>query len=68
MEVDELGRTSVTGVFAAGDMSRRSDGGRMSAVITAAASGTIAGAGIDRELLAEDGGLSSPVPARAAAP
>lgn len=54
VEIDQLGHTSVPGVFAAGDMARRADSGRMPAVITAAASGTIAGAAIARELVTED--------------
>lgn len=54
VEVDQLGQTSVPGVFAAGDMARRADSGRMSAVITAAASGTIAGAAAARDLVTED--------------
>ena len=54
VEIDQLGQTSVPGVFAAGDMARRADSGRMSAVIAAAASGTIAGAAIARELVTED--------------
>lgn len=54
VEIDQLGQTSVPGVFAAGDMARRADSGRMSAVITAAASGTIAGAAIARDLVTED--------------
>jgi len=69
VEIDELGRTSVNGVFAAGDMARRSTGGRMAAVITAAASGTVAGAAADKDLLAEEFGLppmAIPAPARTA--
>ena len=54
VEIDQLGHTSVPGVFAAGDMARRADSGRMSAVIAAAASGTIAGAAIARDLVSED--------------
>jgi thioredoxin reductase len=58
VEIDQLGRTSVPGVFAAGDMARRGDSGRMSAVIMAAASGTIAGAAITRDLVSEDAELA----------
>jgi thioredoxin reductase len=65
VEVDELGRTSVPGVYTAGDMARRANGGRMPAVIAAAASGALAGAALDKDLLAIDTGLAGPVPAAA---
>ncbi|HEX7050189.1 MAG TPA: NAD(P)/FAD-dependent oxidoreductase [Longimicrobiales bacterium] len=55
VEVDDLGRTSVPGVYAAGDMARRATlPGPVSSVIAAAASGAVAGAAIDQELLGED--------------
>lgn len=54
VEVDQLGQTSVPGVFAAGDMARRPDSGRMPAVIAAAANGTVAGAAIVHSLVSED--------------
>jgi thioredoxin reductase len=58
VEIDELGQTSVPGVFAAGDMARRRDGGRVAAVIAAAASGTLAGAAAARSLVIEDAALA----------
>lgn len=61
VEVDDLQRTSVPGVVAAGDMCRRPTTGVMASVIVAAASGTIAGAATDHSLVAEDFEL---VPAR----
>ena len=54
VEIDQLGQTSVPGVFAAGDMARRADSGRMPAVIAAAANGTVAGAAMARDLVTED--------------
>lgn len=63
VEVDELGRTSVPGVFAAGDMARRASSGRMAAVIAAAATGALSGTALDKDLLAIDTGLAGPVPA-----
>jgi thioredoxin reductase len=55
IEVDDFGRTSVPGVFAAGDLARRASMPMpFAAVIAAAASGTIAGAAIDKDLLATD--------------
>src|SRR5665811_416207 len=63
VEVDTMGRTNVPGIFAAGDMARRSNFGQLSAVIAAAASGAFAGAVIDKELVAEDVGMAAMVPA-----
>ncbi|WP_131738375.1 NAD(P)/FAD-dependent oxidoreductase [Actinomadura roseirufa] len=61
VEVDEFGRTSVAGVFAAGDMARRATVPMpLSAVIAAAASGTVAGAVIDQDLLCDDFDLPNP--------
>jgi thioredoxin reductase len=55
VEVDDFGRTSVDGVFAAGDLARRAAMPMpFAAVIVAAASGTIAGAAVDKDLLATD--------------
>lgn len=63
VEIDMMSRTSLPGVLAAGDMARRADFGQMPAVIAAAASGTFAGAVIDKELVAEDVGMSAMIPA-----
>ncbi|MGK5558386.1 NAD(P)/FAD-dependent oxidoreductase [Actinomadura kijaniata] len=61
VEVDEFGRTSVPGVYAAGDMARRAGMPvPMAAVIAAAASGTVAAAAIDQDLLGADFGLPDP--------
>ena len=70
VEVDELGRTSVPGVFAAGDMARRSSlPGPAAAVIAAAASGTMAAAALDQDLVAAQFGLPAlHAPERAAVP
>jgi thioredoxin reductase len=55
IEVDDFGRTSVAGVFAAGDLARRESMPMpFAALSTAAAAGTIAGAAIDQELLTAD--------------
>ena len=55
VEVDDFGRTSVIGVYATGDMARRATmPAPFAAVIAAAASGTIAAAALDRDLLAAD--------------
>ena len=59
--VDELGLTSVPGVYAAGDMARRASmPAPFAAVVAAAAGGTIAAAAIDRELLASDLAAAAP--------
>ncbi|WP_326638924.1 FAD-dependent oxidoreductase [Nonomuraea fuscirosea] len=61
VEIDEFGRTSVPGVYAAGDMARRRTVPvPLAAVIAAAASGTLAGGAIDQDLLGEDFGLPDP--------
>lgn len=61
VEVDEFGRTSVPGVYAAGDMARRATVPiPLAAVISAAASGTVAGSVIDQDLLCTDFGLPDP--------
>ncbi|MFI6299936.1 NAD(P)/FAD-dependent oxidoreductase [Nonomuraea sp. NPDC050790] len=55
LEVDEFGRTSVPGVYAAGDLARRATVPvPLAAVIAAAASGTVAAAAIDQDLLSAD--------------
>jgi thioredoxin reductase len=61
VEIDDFGLTSVPGVYAVGDMARRATQPRpAAAVIAAAATGTIAGIAIDKELLATDLGIHSP--------
>lgn len=68
VEVDDLGRTSVPGVYAAGDMARRAGmPGPAAAIVAAAASGAIAGTAIDQELVGEEfavgaAGRTSPTP------
>lgn len=62
VEVNDFGQTSVSGVSAAGDMARRASfPGTAAAVIAAAASGMFAAAVLDKELLAADLGLQSPL-------
>jgi thioredoxin reductase len=61
VEVNDVGLTTVSGVYAAGDMARRATmHGPAAAVIAAAASGTMAGIGIDKDLLAIDLGIPNP--------
>jgi thioredoxin reductase len=61
VQVNEFGRTSVPGVYAAGDMARRAGMPvPMAAVISAAASGALVGAVIDQDLLGADFGLPDP--------
>ncbi|MDA0563901.1 NAD(P)/FAD-dependent oxidoreductase [Streptomonospora sp. S1-112] len=68
VEVDELHRTSVPGVYAAGDMARRATlPVPAAAVAVAAGSGSVAGAAIDQDLLSADFGLPHPFP-RAGSP
>ncbi|MFI7446032.1 NAD(P)/FAD-dependent oxidoreductase [Nonomuraea sp. NPDC049714] len=67
VEIDEFGRTSEEGVYAAGDMARRATLPMpLAAVIAAAAGGTVAGGMIDQDLLSEDFALPRPFPAGAA--
>lgn len=67
VEVDDFGRTTVAGVWAAGDMARRrSMPMPTSTVIAAAAGGAIAAARIDQELVAAHFDL--PLPALPALP
>jgi thioredoxin reductase len=62
VEVDELARTSVAGVYAAGDMAHRAALPRSFAAVSwASASGTPAGAMLDQDLLGAD--FKLPVPA-----
>ncbi|RIQ11592.1 NAD(P)/FAD-dependent oxidoreductase [Jiangella rhizosphaerae] len=58
VEVDEFGRTSVPGVYAAGDLAHRATLPMpVSAVVAAMAAGTVAAAMLDQDLLAADTGL-----------
>ncbi|MGH3431135.1 MAG: NAD(P)/FAD-dependent oxidoreductase, partial [Mycobacteriales bacterium] len=58
IEVNESGETSVSGVYAAGDMARRATVPvPQAAVIAAAASGTIAAVALDQDLVNADFGL-----------
>jgi thioredoxin reductase len=67
VEVDELARTTVPGVYAAGDMAHRPSLPRpFAAVSWAAASGTLAGAMLDQDLLGADFPLPPPDAHRAA--
>ncbi|WP_242884708.1 NAD(P)/FAD-dependent oxidoreductase [Actinomadura litoris] len=62
VEVDEFGRTSVPGVYAAGDMARRASVPMpLSAVVAAAASGTVAAAVLDQDLVSADFDLPGPL-------
>jgi NADPH-dependent 2,4-dienoyl-CoA reductase/sulfur reductase-like enzyme len=63
VEVDELAGTSVPGVYAAGDMAHRAALPRpFAAVSWASASGTLAGAMLDQDLVAADYSLQAPDP------
>jgi thioredoxin reductase len=65
--VDDLGRTSVPGVYAAGDMARRPAmplPGQLATI--AAAAGTLAALAIDQDLLLADTGTPLPWPVRSA--
>ena len=60
--VDDLGRTSVDGVLAAGDMAQRSSmPGPMAAVSFASASGMLAGVAVDQSLHGDAVGIESPL-------
>lgn len=62
VEVDDLGRTSVPGVYAAGDSARRpSLPMPVASVVAAMAGGQLAAASLDQELLSEDFGLPHPL-------
>jgi thioredoxin reductase len=61
VEVDELARTSVPGVYAAGDMAHRATLPMpFAAVSWASASGTLAGAMLDQDLIGADFDLPAP--------
>jgi len=61
VEVDELARTSVPGVYAAGDMAHRATLPLpFAAVSWASASGTLAGAMLDQDLIGTDFKLQAP--------
>jgi thioredoxin reductase len=61
VEVDEFARTSVPGVYAAGDMAHRATlPTPFAAVSWASASGTLAGAMLDQDLIGTDFKLPSP--------
>lgn len=62
IEVDEGGRTSVPGVFAAGDAARRRGQHPSTQVILAAASGALAAIALHQELMYEDVGLVPALP------
>ncbi len=62
VEVGIMGQTSRPGVFAAGDMAHQASyPGPLASVLTAAASGLVAGTGVDHDLMSLDSGLPSPV-------
>jgi len=67
IEVDEAGRTSIPGVYAAGDAARRSGQHPASQVILAAASGSLAAIALHQELVSEDVGLPPALPRAAMA-
>lgn len=55
VEVDDFGQTTVSGVYAAGDMARRAAfPGPLAQLMFAAAAGQLAAVSIDRELMAAD--------------
>ncbi len=55
IEIDEFGRTSLPGVFAAGDLAHRATlPGPMASVLLAAAAGQLAAVGIIQSLLAAE--------------
>ena len=61
IEVDAMGRTSLAGVYAAGDLAHTAALPMpMSSVLNAAANGQIAAASLDRDLMALDHGLVLP--------
>jgi pyruvate/2-oxoglutarate dehydrogenase complex dihydrolipoamide dehydrogenase (E3) component len=61
VEVDEFARTSVPGVYAAGDMAHRATlPTPIAAVSWASASGTLAGAMLDQDLISTDFELQAP--------
>jgi thioredoxin reductase len=62
IEVDEGGRTSIPGVFAAGDAARRPGQHPAAQVVLAAASGALAGIALHQELVHEDVGLTPALP------
>ena len=62
IEVDEGQRTSVAGVFAAGDAARRRGQHPSTQVLLAAASGALAGIALHQELMHEDFGLTPALP------
>ena len=61
VEVGIMGQTSRPGVYAAGDMAHQASyPGPLASVLTAAASGLLAGTGVDHDLMSLDSGLPSP--------
>lgn len=64
IEVDEAGRTSIAGVYAAGDSARRVGQFPATQVILAAASGAQAAIALHQELMHEEVGLPLALPAR----
>ncbi len=57
IQIDETGRTSVAGVYAAGDAARRTGQHPATQVILSAASGALAAIALHQELMQEDVGL-----------
>ena len=61
VEVDLMGRTSLDGVYAAGDLAHRAELPMpMSAVLSAANAGLVAGSAADRDLMMADWGIPRP--------
>ena len=60
--VDEAGRTSVAGIYAAGDAARRHGQHPATQVILAAASGALAAIAVHQDLMYEDVGLTPALP------
>jgi thioredoxin reductase len=60
VQVDQMGRTSLAGVYAAGDMAHQAGWpGPMATVLVAAASGLLAGTAVDQDLMVLDSGMAA---------